>query len=483
MGVSVKLGSKAAAKIRLALPKGKMLNRTAEFLDGTGLGFDDYTSKTRIYRLRSQAVPSLTAKMLNERDIPVQVAIGNYDFGICSSDWLQELQARYPASNVFKIADLDYDNAGIFLACAVGNELEAEVRIRSGADCRIVTEYPALAEAAAYKMRLRRFRIFPLWGAADAYLPENAELAVLRAGDENALRSLNLTPVKKIGTSSACVIANTQSLQTRDFSSMLARFSCAPVIKEKPGVKEDKSASLPANNYNTGAAKGDIWLALADGHQQVHTAAFLEKAGIKMEGYSMDDLRRRPSCSIDGINVKVIRPQDMPQQVANSNFDLAITGRDWMLDHLYQFPSSPVMELVNLGFGRVMVVAVVSKDIQSDTIDGIKELINRGKLTPLRIASEYVNIADKYLRDRHIARYRVIPTWGATEVYLPEDADMLIENTETGQTLARHGLKIIDTLFESTACLIGSRRSLASAGKRAKIDKLVSIFKEAAGQK
>jgi ATP phosphoribosyltransferase len=98
-------------------------------------------------------------------------------------------------------------------------------------------------------------------------------------------------------------------------------------------------------------------------------------------------------------------------------------------------------------------------------------------MIPLRIATEYVNVADKYLRDRHIARYRVIPTWGATEVYLPEDAEMLIENTETGQTLARHKLKIIDTLFESTAWLIVNKNSLADQAKKKKIDRLVKMFR------
>jgi len=59
--------------------------------------------------------------------------------------------------------------------------------------------------------------------------------------------------------------------------------------------------------------------------------------------------------------------------------------------------------------------------------------------------------------------YRVIPTWGATEAFLPDDADLLIENTETGATLKRHNLKIIETLFESTACLIASHKALHSS--------------------
>jgi ATP phosphoribosyltransferase len=146
----------------------------------------------------------------------------------------------------------------------------------------------------------------------------------------------------------------------------------------------------------------------------------------------------------------------MPLQVANKNFDLAITGEDWLQEHINQFPTSPVVELLDLKFGWVKVVAVISKDL---TVSDIHELraSNNNRNRPLRVASEYVNIADRYARDNHLGLYQVIPTWGATEAFLPEDADLLIENTKTGQTIARHNLKIIDTLFNSAACLIGHR--------------------------
>ena len=482
-GVSASLAGSAATETRLALPKGKMLARTAVFLNSIGLGFDDYNSGTRIYRMKSHGIAGLTAKMLNERDIPVQVAVGNYDFGICSSDWLQELLARYPASSVMKIADLGYDICGIFLACSTSSDISTRVMTDSAATWRIVTEYPALAEAAAYKMRLKRYRIFPCWGSTEAYPPENADFSVLRVRDEDSLRSLNLRPVKRICDSNACIIANSNSLQNSDFSSLLERFASSATMKDKPWRAQEKAAAVINNDLAGSSREGNIWLALADGHQQVHTAAFMQKTDIRLEGYSKTDLRRRPSGNVDWLSIKVIRPQDMPQQVANGNFDLAITGRDWLLDHLYQFPSSPVAELVNLGFGWVRIVAVVSEDLPVDSIGGLRGLIAEGKMVPLRIATEYINIADKYLRDKHIARYRVIPTWGATEVYLPEDADMLIENTETGQTLSRHKLKIIDTLFESTACLIGNKHSLEAQGKKDKIEKLVKMFREAVSKK
>jgi ATP phosphoribosyltransferase len=72
----------------------------------------------------------------------------------------------------------------------------------------------------------------------------------------------------------------------------------------------------------------------------------------------------------------------------------------------------------------------------------------------------------------------VVPTWGASEAFLPEDADLLIENTETGQTLARHKLKIIDNLFESTACLIGRKGSVTSQ-KGEKIKAIREMLRDA----
>jgi ATP phosphoribosyltransferase len=181
---------------------------------------------------------------------------------------------------------------------------------------------------------------------------------------------------------------------------------------------------------------------------------------------------------MEGVKVKVIRPQDMPLQVASGNFDLAVTGVDWVNDHLYQFPSSPVERIMDFKFGWVRIVAVVTEDTPVSDTDGLRQLALR-RATSLRVASEYVNIADKYARDNHLGNYHIVPTWGATEAFLPEDADLLIENTQTGQTLARNNLKIIDTLFESTACLIGSSVATAGPVKQNRLDSIVSSLRKA----
>jgi ATP phosphoribosyltransferase len=117
--------------------------------------------------------------------------------------------------------------------------------------------------------------------------------------------------------------------------------------------------------------------------------------------------------------------------------------------------------LVDLKYSKVKIVAALHNSVPVDNVTGLRQLVTSQGWN-LRIASEYVSIADKVARDNRLGAYRIIPTWGATEAFIPDDADLLIENTETGSTLKRHNLKIIETLFESTACLIAGTASLNS---------------------
>ena len=127
-------------------------------------------------------------------------------------------------------------------------------------------------------------------------------------------------------------------------------------------------ASLPLRVAER-AAPNVLRLALPDGHQQPDAVAVLQAAGIRVRRLRRRQRRARPQTDIDGVEVKVIRPQDMTQQVALGQFDLAVTGRDWLFDHLVQFPSSPVEQMVDLGRCRYGLAAIV-KDVQADDIAG-----------------------------------------------------------------------------------------------------------------
>ncbi len=465
--------------IRIALPKGRLLAETAAFLQAAGWDLEGYTPSLRNYRLRSRRFPELRAKTFHERDIPIQVAVGHYDLGICGLDWVEELSVRYTNRDIVKLRNLGFGKGIVCLAASpAGDTPTLDSLATAGGTVRIATEYPNLAEYLALRLRLRRFGIFALWGSAEAYPPENATAALLSRPGEDDVRREGLVPLMTLLRHSAFLVANRQSWEHRDLSPILDSLEgITPPAAPAAGTTPQPAGSVPAVWQ---VDEDTVRLALPDGHQQKHTAALLEKAGIHLEGYGDRAISRRPSSDIAGLVVKVVRPQDMPLQVANSNFDLAITGRDWLSDHLTVFPGSPVQQLLDLRSARVRMVAVVSQDVPADDIFSLRQLLS-GREVPYRVASEYVNIADRYARENRLGRYRIIPTWGATEAFLPEDADMLIENTETGRTIKRHNLKIIDTLFESTGCVIGSRNGPHSPKKQALIDRLVRALRTAAG--
>jgi len=465
-------------KLRVALPKGRLLAETAALLERAGLALLDYEEGSRSYRPRSARFPELFLKVFQEKDIPIQVAIGNYDLGICGLDWVEEFSVRYPSGDLVKVRALGYGKSNLYVVVSSNAGVTSAAEINDRFDTvRIVSEYQNLAESFALKLRLKRFKILPIWGAAEVYPPESADVVILAQTTKDGLTQQGLMPIAKLLTSGAFLIANRNSLAKADMSNLLGRLRPLELeAKEElplPSIAEVKSGIAPDDERK-------VRLALPDGHQQRPTMEFLAKAGLNITGYTEALETRRPIPEFPDVSVKVIRPQDMPLQVANENFDLAITGKDWLKDHVYRFPSSPVEEILDLGFGWVTVVAVVSRDLPVNDVRGLSDLVKKGKLPTIRVASEYVNVADKYARDKHLERYKVIPTWGASEAFLPEDADLLIENTQTGETLSRHNLKIIDTLFQSSACLIGNRNTLSQPSKKDRIEHTIKVMQEIA---
>jgi len=462
--------------IKIALPKGRLLRKTAAMLQKADWGLDEYHSKIGFYRPKSQKFPELLIRVFHEKDIPIQIAMGNYDMGICGLDWIEELLAKYPSSDIVKVKDLLYGEGSLYVA---SSSLSLAFK-QNGTPLRIASEYPNLAESYALKKRLSRFSVFPVWGAAEAYPPENAEMALV-AGSPAELKEYGMLPVNKVLDFSAYLIANRDSWENKSLDKIMTSvLNTLSETDKSAAVKKDIILDASPCHYVRPVEKDTVRLALPDGHQQQQTMELLNRAGIKIDDYPSENSNRRPKIGLDGVTVKVIRPQDMPLQVANGNFDLAITGRDWLADHKAQFPSSPAQEILDLKLRKVRLVAVVHQDIPVNDADGLRKYIaNREK--PLRLASEYVNIADKYARDNHLGHYCVIPTWGATEAFLPDDADLLIENTETGRTIARHNLKIIDTLFESTACLIGNKIDVSAGIKKERMTALVKKLDVAVG--
>jgi ATP phosphoribosyltransferase len=174
--------------------------------------------------------------------------------------------------------------------------------------------------------------------------------------------------------------------------------------------------------------------------------------------------------------VKVIRPQDMPQLIAFGEFDIAITGRDLLLEHTFAFPSTPAAEMLDLQVSQYNLSAVVDGELPADNLaDAMAYWRGQGR-EALIVAAEFPATADHYARSRHFWRYRVMPIAGASEGFVPEDADILIEGTETGRTIAENNLKILDNIYRSTTCLIASKTARLTGKRKSTYDELFAAL-------
>ncbi len=170
----------------------------------------------------------------------------------------------------------------------------------------------------------------------------------------------------------------------------------------------------------------------------------------------------RPHVSDDRFRVKIMKAQNIPTLIDIGSHDLGITGLDWV-----QETSSDVVELLDLGFDPVRIVAAAP---DGTTLD---DLVTRKRLI---VVSEYEQLTRRWL-DSLGVDYRFVRSYGATEVFPPEDADLIVDNTATGATLADNGLTIVQTILKSTTRIIASKAAMDDPERRQVIDELMLLMR------
>jgi len=189
-----------------------------------------------------------------------------------------------------------------------------------------------------------------------------------------------------------------------------------------------------------------------------NVARLFSEAGFPI---SLTDRTYRPSLGADWLDAKIMKPQNVGELLELGSHDAGFTGTDWIKES-----GADVEEILDLGFDKVRIVAAVPQDYD--------EIKLRSK--KLVVATEYVNLAEAWLKSSGF-QYRILRTYGATEVFPPDDADMIIDNSSSGQTLRDNGLKITGTILESSTRFAASRSALADPEKRRRIDELAMLFR------
>jgi len=212
--------------------------------------------------------------------------------------------------------------------------------------------------------------------------------------------------------------------------------------------------------------KKKLKLGIPKGSLQESTLYLFKKAGFNIEVSSRSYF---PAIDDDEIECMLIRAQEMARYTQEGVLDVALTGRDWVVEN-----DSDVVEVASLtyaktGFRPVRWVLAVPN---SSTINSVKDL--EGK----RVATEAVGITKKYLAKNGV-KADVEFSWGATEVKPPHLADAIVEITETGSSLKANNLRIVDTIMESTTVLISNKTAYADEWKKAKMERIALLLKAA----
>jgi len=198
-----------------------------------------------------------------------------------------------------------------------------------------------------------------------------------------------------------------------------------------------------------------LHLAIPKGRIEAGVSSLLADAGIQLRsgprGY-------RPVTSVDGFEVKLLKPQNIVEMLAAGSRDIGFAGADWVAEK-----SAVLVELLDTGLDPVRVVAAAPES-----------LLVEGRLPqgPLVVASELERLSTAWIADRGIEA-TFVHSYGATEVFPPEDADVIVDITATGDTLAANGLVVIDEMMRSSTRLYASREALADPGKKTAIDGLL----------
>ncbi len=202
-------------------------------------------------------------------------------------------------------------------------------------------------------------------------------------------------------------------------------------------------------------------IALPKGSLEEQTLLLFKQADLEIR---KTDREYNPTVKDPRIRkVKILRPQEIPKYVEEGYFDLGISGKDWVIES-----DSDVVEIADMfyskmGEGIVKIVIAVpnEKDIKS------AKDIKPGS----RVSTEYPNLTKKFFNKLGIAvdlRY----SYGATEAKVPELVDVIVDLTETGSTLRKNGLKIVDIILESNTKLIANKKSMNDPVKRKEIEEI-----------
>ncbi len=203
------------------------------------------------------------------------------------------------------------------------------------------------------------------------------------------------------------------------------------------------------------------------GRLMEQAAAVLEAAGLSIERSGTDRGYRGRLKAIENIEVAFLSAAEIAQSLHEGKIGFGITGADLLWEK-----STPEENLVSvlapLDFGFANVVVAVPEcwlDVAAMAdLDEVSESFYLRHGRRLRVATKYLNLTRRFFAGKGVTGYRIVESLGATEgAPAAGTAEVIVDITTTGSTLAANHLKILDdgTILRSSAVLAASRAGLA----------------------
>lgn len=199
-------------------------------------------------------------------------------------------------------------------------------------------------------------------------------------------------------------------------------------------------------------------LGLPKGRMEQGVLHLLGDAGIDVRTGSRS---YRPVVGIAGVEAKMLKPQNIVEMLHVGSRDIGFAGADWVSEL-----NADLVELLDTGMDPVRVVAAAP---EAFLVNGVLPE------QPLMIASEYERLTRRWIESTGMDA-QVVRTFGATEVFPPEDADIIVDNTATGSTLRANGLEIVHELMRSSTRLYANPAAMEDPEKREVIDLIVLLI-------
>jgi ATP phosphoribosyltransferase len=208
------------------------------------------------------------------------------------------------------------------------------------------------------------------------------------------------------------------------------------------------------------------------GRLQENARAFFRRAGLELIQPRGGRDYRGTLGEIAGVEVAYLSATEITMLLAQGAAHLGVTGED-LVREMIPDTEARVVLLAKLGFGQANVAVAVPQawiDVRSMAdLDDVATAFRLRHDRKMRVATKYVNLTRGFFARHGITDYRIVESLGATEgAPGAGTAELIVDITTTGATLAANGLKVIDdgVILRSEANLVAARNASWSVGER-----------------